>query len=242
MIENLLGIPRLPGNLDLLVPGEVYLVPEDAGVQVLLRHCAGLNCSHNTSDGTINFGVINHNTNTSTPFTARPGTQLRVIYPTDASCRCGQCNRHCVTLGPHNSDNIYNVQIQSKTPEDSRRYVGHIAQIPVGSKIRTVNIVFGEVLCDEESCPVKYKLEAGMDCVVGRTNRGHTVQVLHDISYFNGKRFLLPDKTVVEILERPDISKIWTTCWELKDHQRARIKFTQSLRSFGDRLLSNLRF
>lgn len=219
MIENPLGIPRLPENLDLLVPGEVYLVPEDAGVQVILRHCTGLNCSQNASDGTIEFGIINTDVHTSTPFTARPGTQLRAIYPTEASCKCGQCNRYCVTLGLHNSDEIYNVRIQSKTPEDPPKYGSQMQWVPVGSVVRLLGDRYSQLFGGEDSNEVVYSPhKSDKDYTVGVSNRGHTLRHMTEgTSHHDGITYLLPDDLMVGIVTSPENAKYWSTCWDLKE-------------------------
>lgn len=204
--------PYLPINLEGVSIGGIYTIPRN--LNVLLTHCTGLNCSKNGVDGLLQIGLVNPDNYLSAKFLAKPGTYVRFVEPTNGSCRCGECSGCCVTIGL-SSDEIYNLEIQINDTEITPQYVSPLNRIPVGSKVRTLGDVYGEVLVNETETSVSYRLRARTNCKVGICASGHTLEVLDDEPYYHGKTFLLPNETILEIEEIPDKAKLWATCWEV---------------------------
>lgn len=234
MLETPLEYPPLPEDINMLCPGWVYAIPESPDIRVVLTHCTGLNCSQNTATG-LQVGLISPDNYNSTPFTPKAGTLIRVVQPIEGSCRCANCNRHCVTLGPNDSDNVYNIIYE---PHDNLpKYSSTLDRTPIGSIIMFPEIIYGRQVSGDTLGKYTDPLSSGLKYITGLSAAGHTVSPLEGGRLINGNTYALPSNTIVRILTTPEGSQIWATCWEERDFTPSGRNLKKSIQAILGKLL-----
>lgn len=234
MLENPPEYSPLPRDLDMLSPGSVYLVPDDSEARILLTHCTGLNCSRNTPSG-LELGVISPDNYSSIPFTAQAGTIVRVVEPTEGSCRCGECNRHCVTLGPNDADNIYNIKYE--LPDNTPKYLYHLGGTPIGSIIKLPKPIYGKQVIGDNMGVYTDPLSADIKYRTGLSTLGFTVTPINEERSMGSYTYVLPSNTTVQILTIPEGTQIWATCWEIKGPDGHSKNLRRVINTFVDKIL-----
>ncbi|MCA9380487.1 hypothetical protein KC675_04885 [Candidatus Dojkabacteria bacterium] len=235
MLENPLEYSPLPRDLDMLSPGSVYLVPDDSDARILLTHCTGLNCSRNTASG-IELGVISPDNYLSIPFTAKAGTFVRAVEPTEGSCRCGECNRHCVTLGPNDADNVYNIKYEPPA-DNSPQYLSHLGKTPIGSIIKFPKLIYGKQVIGDNLGVYTDPLSADIKYRTGLSTLGFTVSPIKEERSMGSYTYVLPSNTTVQILTIPEGTQIWATCWEIKGPDGHSKNIRRAINTFVDKML-----
>jgi hypothetical protein len=240
--------PPLPEDSSLLQEGVTYVVTTKT-LPIEVSHCTSVNCVSNGPFGTLgkpyHNGTVSPDNYSSRPFSPKPGTTLRVVGPLDLSERCEECVASggvCATMGPHDSNEIYNLTYKSIIPESNHQYKTQMQWVPVGSVVRLFGERFSQLFRGEDSNQVVHTLQkSDMDYLVGMSNRGHTLTTMSEDTRRIKTTFLLPDDLMVGIVTIPDEAKIWATCWEVTNRKGSRKVLSQSLRSIGERLLSKFK-
>jgi hypothetical protein len=235
MLENPPGYTPLPRDLDMLSPGAVYIVPDDPETQIRLTHCTGLNCSRKTPTG-IKYGVISPDKYVSIPFTPKAGTIIRAVEPTEGSCRCGECNRHCVTLGPNDADNVYNIKYELPT-DNSPKYLSHLGRTPIGSIITFQELIYGRQVIGDNLGVYTDPLSADLKYRTGLSTIGFTVTPINEERLMGSYTYVLPSNTKIRVLKIPEGTQIWATCWEEHDFKPTNKNLKQSILAMLGKLL-----
>ena len=231
-IDPSVSFPKLLKDTELL-EGITYRVL--AGTEFKLTHCLGLSSFKNGLFGTLqdsdNGGVITPDNYVSKHFIPQPDTLVRVVSPPEESLRCDACINSggaCVTIGPHNSSEIYH--LQSLASRDSMKYVCPVDLIPLGSKVRTLTTIYADKQpSGKNETVIKYALRDDVDFEFGVKEGAYTLMGSDDNLYYKGKYFILPEVEILEIIEIPAASAVWATCWEEGQHNPGQNKFKETI-------------
>ncbi|MCA9380104.1 hypothetical protein KC675_02890 [Candidatus Dojkabacteria bacterium] len=244
MIENQVEniIPLFPADISELQEGLQYIVSNSPLIK--LTHCTGLNCVTNGPFGTLGRldknPVVTPDNYDSISFIPAAGTVLRVVASVQASDRCNNCMTNggvCVTLGGRDANEVYNLSYEELRP----KFVNRIGNIPIGAKVRTIGKTFGASEYSDYRRGITYTIKEGTDCELDLDEQGRILKISNDARYLGGMDLLPPPNTLLEVLEVPEIAKLWATCWEITNRKGSRKVLSQSLRSIGERLLSKFK-
>lgn len=234
MIEEEIPLyPVLPRHASLLEAGNTYLIDKDISSLVELKHCSGLNCEGPGFLGSVQElaknAIISSDNYDSRPFTPPIGTTLTVVSKLHQSDRCDSCIQTggvCVTLGPHDSSEIYTLEYLFP------KYMSWFVDVPIGSVVRLTENGNGYSL---KASGVNFN--KGINYLVVNSNGTKTLQ-RHKIGGGNSDITLEPKPdSIVEIREIPVEANIWATCWELKGPSERDSKIRTALNTVVGKLL-----
>jgi len=212
----------LPEDSSLLQEGITYTVTEGT-LPIELSHCTSLNCISNGHFGTLgkpyNNGTVSPDNYKSKTFSPIPGTTIRIVGPVDSSTRCEECvsgGGVCVTMGPHDSNEIYNLTYKNGISETNPQYKSLMQWVPVGSVVRLFGERYSQIFGGKDASEVVHTLQkSDSHYLVGISNRGHTLSTMRGGTSRSEITYILPDDLMVGILTIPDEAKLWARCWEV---------------------------
>ncbi|HRO65826.1 MAG TPA: hypothetical protein PKU78_06390 [Candidatus Dojkabacteria bacterium] len=236
--------PSLPEDSSLLQEGVTYVVTTKT-LPIEVSHCTTVNCISNGPFGTLgkpsHNGTVSPDNYSSKTFSPSPGSTLRIVGPLDLSERCEECVASggvCATMGPHDSNEIYNLTYKSIIPESNPQYKTQMQWVPVGSVVRLFGERFSQLFRGEDSNEVVHALQkSDKDYLVGMSNRGHTLTTMRAGTNNIEITYILPDDLIVGIVTIPEEANLWASCWELNSPDRGDSKIRAALNSIVGRFI-----